>query len=489
MAALVRVPLLLHDGLWRDNAYIYVTVSAPSYALFFHRLIETEWHPPLYFLATYYWVKLVGISELSLKTLPFLCSVLTVPAIYRLGKLASNAAVGLLAAIIFALSPLAIVLSSEDLYPVVGLFCVVLAYLVMKARVEPLTLNGLACVTAVTAVTVYTHYVALLYVPLLIVWATFSPRGVKHGIAVGAALLLGLWTFIFWLPVFVYQRHLYLPFNSPSLLVQKGRYIVVALYDLMPVPTPFLAAAFCVALFGMVVFLLRRGAINRTVLALGAIFAVLLLAETAERLTIARYIFPIYGLLCVFFAWVLDAFWRRALSGGETPRRKWWAAAGVAFCAIVVIADIAYLVQVSAVPKSGIRSFAASVPFDRQTLYVIAPDYMASTFAFYSRNAGVAYRGFARVDEPELFRLDGYAPLWSSADVVEQGFEAMVKIARGYRRLDVVVDDDARDRGALLYGKVWPFLHLIESHYRLENRRSYAGRYESVSVYRFSLDQ
>ncbi|HZV77278.1 MAG TPA: hypothetical protein VFF63_05955, partial [Candidatus Babeliales bacterium] len=72
----------MHEGLWRDEAYVYVDLIAPTFKEFFHRVVETEYHPPLYFLLVYVWVKLAGISEISLKTLPFICSILTVLAVY-----------------------------------------------------------------------------------------------------------------------------------------------------------------------------------------------------------------------------------------------------------------------------------------------------------------------------------------------------------------------------------------------------------------------
>jgi uncharacterized membrane protein len=70
-AALVRLPLLLHDGLWRDEAYVYVAVTAPTFRDFMQRVIASEYHPPLYFVICYFWVRLVGATELSLKALPF----------------------------------------------------------------------------------------------------------------------------------------------------------------------------------------------------------------------------------------------------------------------------------------------------------------------------------------------------------------------------------------------------------------------------------
>ena len=138
---------------------------APTFREFFHRVIATEYHPPLYFLISDAWVRLAGTSELSLKTIPFVCSVLTILAVYRLGALAGSSAVGLLAAAMYAVSPLAILESGDYLYPLMGLLCTVLAALVMKGRREPLRPARLAAIAGVSILATYTHYAALFYVP------------------------------------------------------------------------------------------------------------------------------------------------------------------------------------------------------------------------------------------------------------------------------------------------------------------------------------
>ncbi len=211
LAVLMRLPSLLNDGLWRDEANVYFEVSAPTFIEFLHRTAAIEWHPPLYFFIAYLWSKVGGTGEFALKVLPFAFSILTVPFVYRLGKTASSTAAGLLAAAMYAVAPAAIVVATDYLYPMVTLLYTVLAWLVTLGRREPLTPVRYGLVALATLVVVYSHYTALLYVPLLVLWALTSPKGLRHGLGLASALIAGTIPFVLWLHVFLNEWHTGLP--------------------------------------------------------------------------------------------------------------------------------------------------------------------------------------------------------------------------------------------------------------------------------------
>jgi len=123
----------------------------------------------------------VGASELSLKLLTFIFGILTVPAAYYLGEIVSSSAVGLLAAAFYAVSPTPIVYSTCYLNLLMGLLSVVLVCLVARARRTPFTPLRFIAIASTAVHVVHTHYFALIYVALLIVWTLTSPRGIKHG--------------------------------------------------------------------------------------------------------------------------------------------------------------------------------------------------------------------------------------------------------------------------------------------------------------------
>ena len=247
--ALVRLPSLLHDGLWRDEAYVYVAVTAPSLGTLCSVLLH-EYHPPLYFVICYFWVRLVGVTELSLKALPIVFSVLTVPAVYWLGESAVSRSAGLLAAALYAMSPLAIVYSSGGyLYSLATLLFTILAHLVMSARREPSKPGRLGAIALVTALVVYTHYFALFFVPMLAFWAATSRKGARHAAILTSSIALGALTFLFWLPTFLIQRRAE-PFVAPLSAHSKALFAISTLLQFMPARPPALALLFLLGISG-----------------------------------------------------------------------------------------------------------------------------------------------------------------------------------------------------------------------------------------------
>lgn len=101
-------------------------------------LLESN-HPPVYFMLAHWWMRLFGPSEDSLvwigRALPALLGVISVPAIYFLGKFAfSSRLVGQCAAAMMAVSPYGIYLAQEARHYTLGillviasLFCLALA--------------------------------------------------------------------------------------------------------------------------------------------------------------------------------------------------------------------------------------------------------------------------------------------------------------------------------------------------------------------------
>jgi hypothetical protein len=480
----MRVPALVGDGLWRDEANVYVQLSAPSFAEFFRRVIATEWHPPLFFLLMYCWGKVAGTSEFALKVLPFVFSVATVALVYRLGKAAASFTTGAIGAALYAIAPFAVAYSSEYLYPLSGFLSTLLALLVVRARNRPFTGARFTMLALAALLVVFTHYTALFFIPLLVVWALASGAGGRHRIGVAAALIAGAAPFIFWLPVFIRQRQIGLPYSSAPTAIQKAAFLVRTSAALIPVRPGLLECAFVALLLVALVALVRARVVERDPFVLAAIFVAMLLAVTSANLMTPRYVLPYYGLACVFLGWLLARF--GALAVAETaPPRRWgiWAAALLGL--VLVAGDAAGAIATSRTPKSGIRSIAHRPVVDAATLYVIAPDYLASTFAYYARDSRANYAGFVRWDQPEVFRLENYAADWNRTDAVDRTLERIAAAPRRYTLLNIVVDDRARDEGQLAYGRIHEMLHRISARYRLLSRTQHAGRYESVSEYRF----
>ncbi|MBL7184210.1 MAG: glycosyltransferase family 39 protein [Anaerolineae bacterium] len=106
----LRLYRLDHQEIWGDEAHSAYVASLPLLSAVSPR---TETNPPLYHLLLYFWVRLAGSSVFALRFLSLVLGVLTVPLVYRLARLAFGELVGLLAALLCAISPFQVYYSQE----------------------------------------------------------------------------------------------------------------------------------------------------------------------------------------------------------------------------------------------------------------------------------------------------------------------------------------------------------------------------------------
>ncbi|MBD1810288.1 glycosyltransferase family 39 protein [Microcoleus vaginatus DQ-U2] len=133
-----------------------------------HLLLESN-HPPVYFMLAHWWMRLFGPTEDSLvwigRALPALLGVISVPAIYFLGKFAfSSRLVGQCAAAMMAVSPYGIYLAQEARHYTLGillviasLFCLLLAAKKLQQR-APLPIWAVLLWVVVNCLGIAVHY-------------------------------------------------------------------------------------------------------------------------------------------------------------------------------------------------------------------------------------------------------------------------------------------------------------------------------------------
>lgn len=487
VAALIRLPPLLHDGLWRDGAYVYVDLCAPTVHEFFRRLIETEWHPPLYFAIAYVWTALFGKTELSFTLLPFLISIATVPVVYGLGRMVAGPSSGIVSAAIFAISPLAVTYSTEYLYPLAAALFALLACATLWTIQKGPSLLRLSGLAILTGAVLYTHYVALFYVTALMLLVLAVRSCKRTTVLIASALAAGALTFVAWLPIFFHQQQIGVPWRLETAPSQKAAFAISVLLESTPARPYYPECVFAIVIVTGLVILGRSRALSPSAVGLGALFLAGLSCVTAANLLEIRYVFPFYGLLCVFLGWVLCATADHLKADNPIVWRRFGRALCVIFPAIFLIGDVQDVTRSTSMPKSGIRSFVSAEPPNSNTLYVVAPDYTAATLSFYARKTPIRILGFARVEQPEIFRLAGYALVWNDPAAVGRALLAIAQTRRRFASLDVVVDENARNGGRMPYGKTHEFLRAVEARYGVLGVTTYVGRYESIAVYHFAL--
>src|SRR5205085_742609 len=111
LGALLRIYKLGSDSVWLDEAYS-IQISHKSLPEIVEETSK-DVHPPLYYFALHYWIKLFGDSEFYARLLSALFGTLAILVIYFVGALLFDRATGLLASLLVALSPFNIAFSQE----------------------------------------------------------------------------------------------------------------------------------------------------------------------------------------------------------------------------------------------------------------------------------------------------------------------------------------------------------------------------------------
>ncbi len=155
LAAALRVAGLGSESLWLDETTSLILAQNPPAQLV--ALTAADIHPPLYYLLLRVWL-VFGTSEAALRSLSVALGVLTVLALYDLGRQLFGRRVGLLAALFLAVAPLHVWYSQETrMYALATLWAVVSTALLARAWRAGGRLVWVGYVAAV-ALGMYTHY-------------------------------------------------------------------------------------------------------------------------------------------------------------------------------------------------------------------------------------------------------------------------------------------------------------------------------------------
>jgi len=204
---LLAAVLVFHNiesrSLWEDEGWTLLLVAGDGVADVVQTLAYDQ-HSPLYFVAMHQWLPLAGDSEFSLRALSAFFAILSVAAMYQLGRYAFGWRVGLLAAALLAVWDFSIDLGQDARQYSMLLFFSTLscAYFFRYVRC-PSRAAGLGWLLASIAA-LYTQYMAGLVVGLQLVYIlAWQPRPrfdlLLRWVAIGAA-------FSPWIPVFIRQN-------------------------------------------------------------------------------------------------------------------------------------------------------------------------------------------------------------------------------------------------------------------------------------------
>jgi hypothetical protein len=155
--------LAVTRGIWVDEA-ISISSAGKPFGQMLHQLQTTDVQPPLHSVLLWLTIRIAGSGELAIRSSSMIAGTLVVPVLYLLGRELYDRRTGTVAALIGAVSPLAIWYSQEGrMYALYMLFAVV----ALLAQVRALR-GGRAwwwvLYAVATAALLWTQYLSVLFI-------------------------------------------------------------------------------------------------------------------------------------------------------------------------------------------------------------------------------------------------------------------------------------------------------------------------------------
>ncbi len=152
----LRIYGLSRESIWYDEAgSAYYAEQNTSQLL--ETVTTTDCTPPLYFIALHYWVSIFGVSEFSLRFPSVIFGLLSILLIYQIGTILFNKNVGLLTALILALSSFHIYYSQEARsYNLMAFLTLLSFYFLIKILRKRKLIFSAGYITA-SILLIYTH--------------------------------------------------------------------------------------------------------------------------------------------------------------------------------------------------------------------------------------------------------------------------------------------------------------------------------------------
>jgi mannosyltransferase len=196
LAAAIRLSTLGVQSFWLDEATTGFIVGQRSLGEVNDLVWDNETSPPLYYWVAWAWGNVFGTGDVSLRLIPALAGVATIPVAFGIGRRAAGTRAGLVAAALTATSPLLLYYSQENRpYALLILFGALSVLFLQRSLADPSARN-LAGWAAAAALGMASHYfavflavpeAAILLLRLGSVRRTLAPIGAVA--AAGAALL------------------------------------------------------------------------------------------------------------------------------------------------------------------------------------------------------------------------------------------------------------------------------------------------------------
>jgi 4-amino-4-deoxy-L-arabinose transferase-like glycosyltransferase len=206
LALALRIFHLRNESVSGDEAFS-ITLTRDPLGVMMHRLVLDLVHPPLHYLALRGWLATFGFGLFQARVLSVILGALTVVLLYLLAKYLFDSRTALLAALLMAVSQLAIMFSQEARpYALMHLLALVSTYLFLRACGEQRALYWWEFVVA-GVVMLYTDYFGVYLIAALLVVAVLyrDHYRLRVGWALGGAVVAVV-LYLPWLGSGIVQR-------------------------------------------------------------------------------------------------------------------------------------------------------------------------------------------------------------------------------------------------------------------------------------------
>ena len=178
------------ESIWWDEAYAIRVMSQPAPLEIIH-LSSLDNNPPLYYLLLHYWMLIAGDSEVAVRLPSAIFGALAVPLIWRIGVLLFDRGVGLLAALLLALSSFHIRYSQEARgYALMGFLALLSFYFFLRIAKGRASHYMYAGYIISTSLLLYSHFYGVFLVLAQIVYLLVSREDLGKWIVPAGALVV-----------------------------------------------------------------------------------------------------------------------------------------------------------------------------------------------------------------------------------------------------------------------------------------------------------
>lgn len=206
--------------LWLDEALTVNIARLPLHQM--HGALERDGAPPLYYWLLHFWMKFFGTSDVALRSLSGLLSVLTLPVAWIVGRRLGGRTVAWAALLLLASAPFAIYYATEVRMYALVIFLTAVGWLAVDRALHKPKWGNLLAVAVVTAALLYSQYWSIYLIVVVALclgwkaWRADLPGRRAVFWALGA-MGVGVLAFLPWVPTFLYQtRHTGTPWATPS---------------------------------------------------------------------------------------------------------------------------------------------------------------------------------------------------------------------------------------------------------------------------------